>query len=50
VDNNKTDNDNVPVKDLLLSYQKFGCIMSFKILLTNYDQDIFPGKYRALDN
>jgi len=24
--------------------------MSFKILLTNYHQDNFPGKYRALDN
>jgi hypothetical protein len=50
VGNNKADNNNVPVKGLLLSYQKFGCIMSFKIQLTNYDQDILPGKYWALDS
>jgi hypothetical protein len=48
--NNKADNDNLPVENLLLSYQKFGCIMSFKALLTNYHQDIFPGKYRVLNN
>jgi len=40
--NNTADNDNLPVENLLLSYQKFGCIMSLKILLTNYHQDIFP--------
>jgi len=48
--NNKADNDNVSVENLLLSYQKFGCIMSLKILLMNNHQDIFPGQYRALDN
>jgi hypothetical protein len=42
--NHKADNDNVPVENLLLSYQKFGCIMSFKILFANYHQDIFSGK------
>jgi hypothetical protein len=30
--NNKADIDNLPVENLLLSYQKFGCPVSFKIL------------------
>jgi hypothetical protein len=46
--NDNADNNNVPVENLLFSYQKSGCIVSFKILLMYYHQDIPPGKCSAL--
>jgi len=44
LDNNKADNDNVPVENLLLSYQKFDCLTSLKILFTNYSPRYFSEK------
>ena len=48
--NNKADNYNKPVKNLLLSYHKLHCIMPLKIVFLNYHQGIFPENFGALNN
>lgn len=48
--NNKADNSNELVENLLFSSQKLDFIMSFKIVFTNFHQDIFPEKCGALNS
>jgi hypothetical protein len=48
--NNKADNSNELVENLLFSSQKLDFIMSLKILFTNFHQDIFPEKCGALNS
>jgi hypothetical protein len=50
VENNKADNSNELVENLLFSSQKLGFSMSLKILFPDFHQDIFPEKCGALNN
>jgi hypothetical protein len=48
--NNKSNNCNELVENLMLSYEKFMCKVSLKILFLHCHQDIFPENCLALND